>query len=82
MSLIECPECSKEASEHAQMCPHCGYTTTDFSKKEVEVSEITLGVGDWVNVMLKAMLASIPAAAIFGLIAFFVSAFLAGMIRA
>jgi hypothetical protein len=25
MSLIECPECNKEISDQAVMCPHCGY---------------------------------------------------------
>lgn len=25
MSLIKCPECSKEISEKAFMCPGCGY---------------------------------------------------------
>lgn len=25
MALIECPECSKEISDKAKACPHCGY---------------------------------------------------------
>lgn len=25
MSLIRCPECNKEISDKAKMCPHCGY---------------------------------------------------------
>ncbi len=32
MALITCPECSKEISDQADACPHCGYkmqTTTD-----------------------------------------------------
>lgn len=26
MALINCPECKKQVSEHANSCPHCGYT--------------------------------------------------------
>lgn len=25
MSLIKCPECSKEISDQTDQCPHCGY---------------------------------------------------------
>jgi len=25
MALINCPECQNEVSEHAKLCPHCGY---------------------------------------------------------
>lgn len=25
MALINCPECNKEISDKAQVCPHCGY---------------------------------------------------------
>ena len=25
MSLIKCPECNKEISDKAKVCPHCGY---------------------------------------------------------
>ena len=25
MAIIECPECGKEISSHAENCPHCGY---------------------------------------------------------
>lgn len=25
MAIINCPECSKEISDKAKMCPHCGY---------------------------------------------------------
>lgn len=25
MALISCPECNKEVSNKAEMCPHCGY---------------------------------------------------------
>ena len=25
MALINCPECNKEVSDKAEICPHCGY---------------------------------------------------------
>lgn len=34
MALIICPECGNSISEHAPICPHCGFpkktTRTDF----------------------------------------------------
>lgn len=33
MSLINCPECQKEVSDKAELCPHCGYRLNDSSKK-------------------------------------------------
>jgi len=29
MALITCPECQKQISEFAKMCPHCGYLLSD-----------------------------------------------------
>lgn len=26
MALIRCPECRQKISEHAQSCPHCGFS--------------------------------------------------------
>lgn len=26
MALIRCPECRKKISEHAEYCPHCGFS--------------------------------------------------------
>ncbi|RPJ50952.1 MAG: zinc-ribbon domain-containing protein, partial [Methanobacteriota archaeon] len=25
MAIVNCPECQKEISDQAVMCPHCGY---------------------------------------------------------
>ena len=36
MALINCPECGKEVSTAAEICPHCGYPL----KKELEQKEI------------------------------------------
>ena len=32
MALIKCPECSKEVSDKAKTCPHCGYPLTNNEK--------------------------------------------------
>lgn len=32
MALIKCPECSKEVSDKAKTCPHCGYPLTNNKK--------------------------------------------------
>ena len=34
MALINCPECGKEISEHAETCPHCGYSIKDYFEKK------------------------------------------------
>lgn len=39
MSLIKCPECGKEVSEHAKVCPNCGYPIPEI--KEVSFKEVT-----------------------------------------
>ena len=30
MALIHCPECNKEVSNTAKMCPHCGYDIAGY----------------------------------------------------
>lgn len=46
MALIHCPECNKEVSDTAKMCPHCGYDIAGYiqqieqqKKKEQEEQE-------------------------------------------
>ena len=41
MSMIKCPECGKEISEHAESCPNCGCPKEKFQKQETvkDVSE-------------------------------------------
>lgn len=36
MALITCPECKKEVSNQADMCPHCGYSFVKEAKKRQE----------------------------------------------
>ena len=33
MALINCPECGKEISDKAKMCPNCGYQNENVKKK-------------------------------------------------
>lgn len=32
MALIKCPECGRELSDRADMCPHCGYKVVNNKK--------------------------------------------------
>ena len=36
MALITCPECGKEVSDMAKMCPNCGYPINDPTVPDVE----------------------------------------------
>ena len=42
MALIKCKECSKEISEDARKCPHCGCPkyTVKMSKKSIMILRI------------------------------------------
>ena len=35
MALIKCPECSKQISDQAASCPHCGYILTPSAEYSV-----------------------------------------------
>lgn len=34
MALIKCPECEKEVSDKAEICPHCGYPLTGWDDEK------------------------------------------------
>ncbi len=38
MALINCPECGKQISDSAKMCPHCGYELFDYKLRNVKKS--------------------------------------------
>lgn len=44
MSLINCPECDKEVSDQAQMCPHCGRDYPRLSDGSLGATNITLKI--------------------------------------
>ena len=39
MALIECPECGREISEHAEACPHCGAPARLWEDMEIAGSD-------------------------------------------
>jgi len=46
MTMIYCPECSKEISEKAKSCPYCGYL---LNEDGVEYEYMTLIISDCMN---------------------------------
>ena len=34
MALSRCPECRKKISEHAEYCPHCGFS---FKREDLDI---------------------------------------------
>mgnify|MGYP001827873596 CR=1 FL=1 len=37
MSIIACPQCSKKVSDHAALCPSCGFQLGEASERDYEV---------------------------------------------
>ncbi len=46
MSLITCPECRHQVSNHATTCPHCGYPIGKMPKKRVACENRSLSSED------------------------------------
>ncbi|HNS20483.1 MAG TPA: hypothetical protein PKH24_08280 [Sedimentisphaerales bacterium] len=44
MSLMNCPECQREVSDQAMMCPHCGYSIRGVCGYEYRSEREFLGV--------------------------------------
>ena len=44
MSVIHCPDCSKQVSKIADACPHCGRPSPAKSKEEVGGTSDVLGL--------------------------------------
>lgn len=76
MSLITCTECQQQRSEYATICPHCG-----FQKDPLRVSAVDLdiGFGNLVGILVKLVLAAIPAIIILFFIAAIVASFIGAM---
>ncbi len=57
MPLIKCPECSKQVSERAHSCPHCGYPLEkEFEKTIFEFSEPVEKEANSINNLYEATL--------------------------
>jgi hypothetical protein len=39
MALIECPECKKEVSDKAVMCPVCGHPIAEIQANKVKIAK-------------------------------------------
>jgi uncharacterized membrane protein YvbJ len=81
MSLIDCPECAQDVSEHAESCPHCGYpfqqSDTD-AEAGVVLTDIDIGFNSWALILLKAGIAAVPVVIIASLLYFVLTALVAG----
>ena len=44
MSLIKCPECGKEVSDHAESCPNCGFSLKPHKTKNNIVIGVIAGI--------------------------------------
>jgi uncharacterized membrane protein YvbJ len=44
MAIIKCPECNKEVSDTAKVCPHCGYkvrkSVIEQAKREIRLNQV------------------------------------------
>lgn len=40
MALIKCPECGKEISDKAEVCPSCGYPVDEIGKKSADKKKV------------------------------------------
>ena len=61
MAIIKCPECGKEVSNSAKMCPNCGYPIAEyFGKGEAKINiKFKVDMGNMTNIIAKANLFSI-----------------------
>jgi hypothetical protein len=84
MSLIACPECTKQISSFAPYCPGCGCpikTSTEAKLSQtpgIVIDDINMQFGSMVIFMIKWALASIPALIILLILFSFVAAIFAG----
>ena len=45
MALIRCPECGKEISDSAQVCPNCGCKTELGNQNEIMKTSLLVDIG-------------------------------------
>lgn len=83
MSLIACPECTKQVSSFAPYCPGCGCPIKSeadrpASQSGIIIDDINMQFGSMVAFMIKWVLASIPALIILFIIFSVIGAIFAG----
>lgn len=88
MSLIACPECTKQVSSFAPNCPGCGCPikatgeTKASEAQRVSIEDVHMEFGSMVVFMIKWAIAVIPAAIILVIIAAVISGvFMGSMVR-
>jgi len=67
--LSDCPVCSASVSRLAPTCPHCGHPINLLKSPHetgTTITGIDLPFREWVNLMIKIYLASIPAVLVAG----------------
>lgn len=52
MALVQCPECQKEVSTFASVCPHCGF---DPVVRRQVASQAAGGIPGWVVLIVLAL---------------------------
>ena len=40
MALINCPECNREVSDKADICPNCGFGVAKYTERQNKISKI------------------------------------------
>lgn len=84
MSLIACPECTKQVSSFAPNCPGCGCPikasgeTKASEAQRVTIEDVHMEFGSMVVFMIKWAIAVIPAAIILVIILSIVAGMFAG----
>lgn len=88
MSLIACPECTKQVSSFAPYCPGCGCPikasgeTKPSETQRVAIEDVHMEFGSMVVFMIKWAIAVIPAAIILVIIGAVISGiFMGSMVR-
>lgn len=41
MALINCPECARQISDTAEICPHCGFKISEQPEFEVKITQLS-----------------------------------------
>lgn len=77
--LTSCSVCSKQISNAAPACPHCGDPRTLTKGTAVTVKNVDMEFGTMISFMVKAAFASIPAAIIIVIVVAIATALLGGM---
>lgn len=64
MDLKPCPDCGNPISQQAAFCPKCGCPAHPSFRQQITVSDLNIGFGNMVGLLIKLALAFIPAAII------------------